>query len=237
MPPYVAKYRGQQLTDNAGNFRGECLSLVKWVSQHDLGLANADNILHAVNGAAKDLWYYPQPIQQQYYDKVSEPQVNDIAVYTNGTYGDVCFYIGNGQVFGQLGTPVFQPAAVRAVGSPAGYLRRKDSMPTLADATDVKAMYQSVLGRSADEIKQDEIDSQVGKEFKTLYYELLASKERSDLTNLVITCFFKGALQRTPSNSDLVGWSKYGLKDQAVGITNSAEAAQVTQYYEKGKGK
>ncbi len=131
MQPFISRYANQQITDNSGNFKGECLSLIKRYAQEIQGVPNADTVLHAVNGGAKDLWLSPSDLQNQYYDRVDSPQEGDFAVYTNGTYGDVAVYIGNGEVFGQLGTPVFQPAAVRAVGTPAGYLRLKGSdMPT-----------------------------------------------------------------------------------------------------------
>lgn len=172
MPPYVSKYQGQQLTDNAGNYKGECLSLIKWVEQHDLGLDNADTILHAVNGAAKDLWLSPQPIQEQYFDKIptsEPPQVNDIVVYTNGTYGDVAFYVGQGQVFGQLGTPVFKPAAVRGVGTPGGYLRRKGEDMQPANEGDLENIFEAVYALPVAQADKDFWLKQ-NLSFKDLFY-------------------------------------------------------------------
>lgn len=234
---FVNRYANQQLTDNSGNYKGECLSLVKRYAQEVQNVPNADSVLYAINGAAKDLWLSPQPAQNQYYDKVNSPQAGDIAVYTNGTYGDVAVYLGNGQVFGQLGTPVFQPAAVRSVGTPTGYLRLKgQDMPTLANETFVKAAYQIVLGRDASEVSQDEINANVGKQVDTLFFELAASAERDSLNKQVITDFFKGALQRNPSESELQGWLTHGLRNQAEGITGSVEAKAVTKQYNSGTG-
>lgn len=161
MPPYVAKYQGKQLTDNAGGYKGECVSAAKWIQQHDLGLPNSDAILHCVNGAAKDLWLSPQPLMLQYFDKVtSNPQVDDLVVYTSGTYGDVARYVGNGKVFGQLGTPVFQPMAVRNIGSPAGYLRRKGAKKEMITINGLNILYRFRKGKKP---PQSAIDQFVGK--------------------------------------------------------------------------
>jgi hypothetical protein len=189
---FVSRYAGQQIKDNSGQFPGECLSLVKRYAQEVQGVPNADSVLFAINGAAKDLWQRPTDLTLQYYDKVSSPQAGDIAVYTNGTYGDVAVYLGNGQVFGQLGTPVFQPAAVRNVGSPTGYLRLKgsdvsDTIETLQSAinslTNTVEVLQSALNSSRhdDEVHLSALNA-ARAQVSDLQAQLAAAGKNSDFT-------------------------------------------------------
>lgn len=158
---FVSRYANQQLTDNSGGYKGECLSLVKRYAQEVQGVENADIVLHAVNGAAKDLWLSPADLQNQYYDRVATPEPGDFAVYTNGKYGDVAVYIGIGEVFGQLGTPVFKPATVRPVGNPAGYLRYNggnmpDTIETLQSAINSLTNTVDVLQSALNAARHDD---------------------------------------------------------------------------------
>lgn len=124
---FVDQYQGQQLVDNQGRFKGECVSLVKRYAQEVQGISNADAVLYVVDDLAKNMYLNPTTTELQYYATLpptTEPQVGDIAVY-DGREGDVAVYIGNNQVFGQLGNPVYKLAAVRPLGNPIGYVRLK----------------------------------------------------------------------------------------------------------------
>ena len=125
---WANQYLGQQIADNSGNYRGECVSFIKRYAQEAQNVPNADSVLYVPEDKAKNMWLKFTPAMAKYYDKVNVPKVGDIAVYNGGQYGDVAVYIGGGKVVGQLGTPVFRPVAIRPVGSPIGYLRRKGNM-------------------------------------------------------------------------------------------------------------
>ena len=126
IPSFISFYTGKQLTDNHGNFLGECLSLCKRFAQEQLGIPNADAVLYAPADAAKNVYLQPTDAILEYFDLFSsDPQEGDIIVYTTGTYGDVAIYIGNGTVFGQLGYPVYAKAAPRSIGNFGGILRYK----------------------------------------------------------------------------------------------------------------
>lgn len=131
---FVNKYYGQQLTNNNGNYLGECVSLAARYAQEVQGVPNADGVLYCpVTGGARDLYeQFPSNGRPNYYDQIpygQSPKVGDLVVWgaNMGRYGDVAVYNGSGQVFGQLGTPVFIPAAARQMTppQPLGYLRRK----------------------------------------------------------------------------------------------------------------
>lgn len=118
-----AKQRiGQQIADPKGLYLGECVSFFKACCVDVLGMPYED--LFAPGGGAKNLWLQFTPALAKHFDKVSDPLPGDWAIY-DGSYGDVALFMGGGQVIGQLGTPVFKPVAIRAVGSPLGYLRVK----------------------------------------------------------------------------------------------------------------
>jgi len=125
---WANQYLGQQIADNSGNYRGECVSFIKRYAQEAQDVPNADSVLYVPEDKAKNMWLKFTPAMAKYYDKVNVPKVGDIAVYNGTKYGDVAVYIGSGRVAGQLGTPVFKPVAIRPVGSPIGYLRRKGNM-------------------------------------------------------------------------------------------------------------
>lgn len=127
-PPLV----GMQVADPAGQFLGECVSFWKKFYVEEQGIPYAD--LYVPDGRAKNIWLKfddPSTKIDQYFDKVGSPEVGDTVVY-DGNYGDVALYIGNGQVVGQYGTPVFKPVAVRPLnqpGNPLGFLRLKGVSP------------------------------------------------------------------------------------------------------------
>ena len=128
---WANQYLGQQIGDNSRKWVGECVSFIKRYAQEAQDVPNADSVLYVPEDKAKNMWLKFTPAMAVYYDKVPVPKVGDIAVYNGGKYGDVAVYIGTGRVVGQLGTPVFKPVAIRPVGSPIGYLRRKgDDMLT-----------------------------------------------------------------------------------------------------------
>lgn len=148
---FAIQYRGQQLTDNHGNYWGECVSLVKRFSQEKQGVPNADSVLYVKDDLAKNMYLKPTELQQQYYDTVSNsPIEGDIVVYGNpndNSYGDVAVFVGNGQVFGQLGFPVYAKATERGIGNPLGYVRRKGSeMPTIVTSDQIKILYFDLCG-------------------------------------------------------------------------------------------
>lgn len=120
---FVHINNGKQLADPNGNYLGECVSLWKQYELQVNGIDPAD--LYVPDDGAKNIWYKTTPAMLKHFDKVTgSPQIGDTVIY-DGNYGDVAIYIGNGNVFGQLGTPVFKPAAIRPVGNPLGYLRLK----------------------------------------------------------------------------------------------------------------
>lgn len=149
---FVANNKGEQLADPSGGYKGECVSLWKQFELQVNGIDPAD--LYVPSGAAKNIWYETTPSMFKHFNKDSGgPQIGDTVVY-DGNLGDVAIYIGNNQVFGQLGTPVFQPAAIRPIGSPLGFLRligQGDDMPGpgTADNYTVEALAVAILGRTA----------------------------------------------------------------------------------------
>lgn len=125
------KYVGQQIGDNHDNYIGECVSYVKRYAQEVQGVPNADSVLYVRGDLAKNMYLNPNPPSLEYYDTVSSgPQRGDIAVYGkpgDNSYGDVAVVLSPTQVIGQLGFPLYYPIAVRNIGNPIGFLRRKGS--------------------------------------------------------------------------------------------------------------
>lgn len=148
---FASDNNGKQLADPLGQYLGECVSLWKDFYVNECGV-NYYDLFVPGNGGAKNIWTNTTDAMLQWFDKVTDnPQIGDTVVYTGGIYGDVALYNGNNTVFGQLGTPVFKPAAVRPMGSPAGYLRLKgeyvgyyDSIPSNDDLT---KFFEGRLGR------------------------------------------------------------------------------------------
>lgn len=150
---FINRYTGQRITDNSGNYPGQCVSLVKRYAQEVLGVPNADSVLYVKEDKAKNLWYDPIPATTKYFDKVTKPQRGDIAVYDIGFYGDVAVVTG-AQVFGQYGTPYFTPATKRSINEPnkpVGYLRKKGATPEgeemLTNKDHLKALTRQFLGK------------------------------------------------------------------------------------------
>lgn len=171
-------YIGQQITDNSGNYRGECVSYVKRYAQEILGVPNADTILYVKNDKAKNMFLDPNPPSLQYFDLISSnPERGDIAVYGMGTYGDVQVCLGGGKVIGQYGTPIFQKVSIKNIGSPIGYLRFKgedmkieDSdvwfsrmtqiVQLIQDRTLDRGEFASFIGRNPFDVTTDLADNQ-----------------------------------------------------------------------------
>lgn len=160
MDAFINKYTippDQEVPNNSGGFVGECVSLVARYAQEVQGIPNADGVLYCTKtGGARDLYEQYDGLLPKYYDRIpaGTPQIGDLVVWgaNRGFYGHVAIYIGNGQVFQQLGTPVFQPAAVAPIGdtSPLGYLRLKGgSMPSteevLASALNAERNTNTIL--------------------------------------------------------------------------------------------
>lgn len=129
---FIQAYQGQHVPNNAGGFVGECVSLAARWAQEQLDIPNGDSVLYCqTTGGARDLWEHPTDLELQYFEKInpSSPLVGDLIVWgTNrGSYGHIAIYVGGGQVFQQLGTPIFQVANQTSVGPvpPLGYLRKK----------------------------------------------------------------------------------------------------------------
>lgn len=130
---FVAKYTGQQLEQNNGGYKGECVSLAKRYAQEVQGVPDADTVLQVPKGA-RQLYegFNWNGKMAQYYDKIpyGQPrQRGDLVVWGSnlGSYGDVAIALDSGtQMFGQFGTPIFQPARIRnETRQPLGYLRNK----------------------------------------------------------------------------------------------------------------
>lgn len=158
---FEAEYYGKHVPNNHGGFVGECVSLAARWAQEGQGVADGDRALYcAYTGGARDLYesYGKSGMHiQEFYDKVSNPQEGDLAVWgaNMGNYGDAAIYIGSGQVFGQLGTPVFIPAAARQLTpSPLGYLRRRGTMIiTTEDVVALSLGTQGTQPQNADQTK------------------------------------------------------------------------------------
>lgn len=154
MQPFITKYTtpsGQHVTNNHGNFPGECVSLAARFAQEIQGIPDADAVFYCpVSGGARDLYENPTQALLMYYERIpyGQPiQPNDYVVWgiNRGSYGHVAMNIDGRQVFQQLGTPVFTPAAVASIGvlRPLGYLRLKGAnMPTEADVKRVFSTYK-----------------------------------------------------------------------------------------------
>lgn len=174
------QWYGKDAPNNHGNFVGECVSLAAQWAQNGLGVPNADAVLYCSHtGGARDLYEQFDGQLPTYFERLpygNAPQDGDLVVWgaNMGIYGDVAIYIGSGQVFGQLGTPVFLPAAPRQMTpQPLGYLRLKGT-PQVIDQDLLQRMYEAWLGR--DPQPQDE--SWIGKNPKDLAIVLDGSKER-----------------------------------------------------------
>src|SRR5205809_107808 len=147
-------YIGQQVTDNSGNYWGECVSFVKRVAQEKFAVPNADSVLYVRGDLAKNMFLKPNAPSLNYFDLVTPDQLQrgDIVVYGNqydDSYGDVAIYLGNGRVIGQLGFPVYRPVAIRALGNPLGGLRRKGAdMSNYVDADHVDSLAHAYLNDS-----------------------------------------------------------------------------------------
>lgn len=145
---FINKYNGKQVNDPFNGYLGECVSLWKRYAQEVQGVDPAD--LYVPDGRAKNIWYQFTPAMGKYYDKVSSPQRGDAAIY-DGVYGDVAIVIDQSQVFGQLGTPVFKPAATRSIGSPIGFIRQKGNKVTHQQNIDLARTLRLLAGESVAE--------------------------------------------------------------------------------------
>ena len=129
---FITAWTGREAPNNHGLFKGECVSLAAQFCQNVLVIPNADGVLYcSKTGGARDLYEQFDGQLPTYFDRVpasQSPLVGDLVVWgaSMGQYGDVAIYAGNNQVFGQLGTPVFQPARLRTMNPGyLGFLRKK----------------------------------------------------------------------------------------------------------------
>lgn len=188
---FIGKYTGKQIADNHGGYAGECLSLVKRYAQEVQGIPNADGVLYAPNGAAKDLYNLFTPAMAQHYDRIpaSQPrQPGDLVVWGYEPFGDVAVALDSGnKVFGQLGTPKFLPAAIRSDNTkPLGYLRLKGG--DVEEINKLRAELQKErevnstrenwlnqlafdLGDDLDAVEQDDIDRMRARIKKLVEFE------------------------------------------------------------------
>lgn len=145
---FIAKWSGKAAPNNSGGFLNECVSLASQFSQNVLNVPNSDGVLYCqTTGGARDLYESPTALELQHYDKIppGSPQINDLVVWGSsmGQYGDVAIYIGNNEVFGQQGTPVFLPANIRTKNSgELGYLRLKGEIMWNITKAQENAIYQ-----------------------------------------------------------------------------------------------
>lgn len=161
---YVTVNDGKVVKEPMGvtSLDGECVSLWKDEEMKVHSIPYID--LFVPDGRAKNIWKLTTPAMLKHYSKIpvtQSPQVGDTVVY-DGVYGDVALYIGNGQVFGQLGTPVFKPAAKRPIGNPIGYLRLKgDDVITKDDINPLRVVMGEIEGFKAPDIYQGKNDKQI----------------------------------------------------------------------------
>lgn len=173
---FINKYAGQEVTDPWSGYRGECVSLWKRYAQEVQGIDPND--LFVPDGRAKNIWYQFTTNMSKHYVKVSSPQRGDAAIY-DGPYGDVAIVVSPTQAFGQLGTPVFEPAATRSIGNPIGFIRQKGE--DVMDDKDILGIYE-VAGRNYKTITQADYDYYRGKKPEQLTNDLKKSQEWKDFS-------------------------------------------------------
>lgn len=190
---FVSQNAGEQIADHSGNFLGECVSLVKQYADQVQGIPDADTVLQAPNGA-RDLYerFNWNGKMSQYYDKIpaSQPRWRgDIVVWGDnmGSYGDTAVALNDGNlVFGQLGTPVFQPAKVRnETKPPLGYLRLKENKEeeVIKNEDEADLLYRSIVHEAP---SKDWLKSAVGQPWTIvagkLYQSNLWSQQNDAIT-------------------------------------------------------
>lgn len=205
-------YYGKSVPNNHNQFKGECVSLAARWAQEGQNVPNGDQTLYcAYTDGARDLYEsYGKPGMyiQNYYDKVPSPIDGDLVVWgaNMGQYGDVAIYSGAGQVFGQLGTPVFQPAAARQMTpTPLGYLRRKgtnvEPKYNDGDAQNLNSwLYHEDKGRFRQYIEQDYKEA-IGNVFLSPEYNVDAFINAGDLENI-----FPILVGHPPTQADKDAW-------------------------------
>ncbi len=168
---FISRYNGQQLTNNSGGFTGECVSLAARYAQEVQSVPNADGVLYCSNtGGARDLYEQFDGKLPQHYDRIpnGQPrQAGDLVIWgaNLGHYGDVAVALDSGnRVFGQLGTPVFQPARIREENRPPlGYLRLKGSGSggeVMVDEFTCRWIIENTTGKAP---QGNELSDRVGK--------------------------------------------------------------------------
>lgn len=229
---FVKKYGGTQLTDNAGNYKGECLSLAKRYGQEVQGVINADAVLNSGVNAARGLYenFDHNGLQSKYYDKipVTQPRKKgDLVVWGDnlGKYGDVAIALDSGtKIFGQLGTPVFKPANIRnELRKPLGYLRRKEDIEMFTQEWEVKNAFYMARGRNAN---AGEIKSWMGRpisEFLSKGMDLAKDRENKYKALVTDNKKLKYQLEQAgdpTSNDEAV---KKGLKQRILDAVNKVK--------------
>ena len=132
---FIKVETGKHVADPARLYPGECLSLVKlYAYQHD---KVPEAVLYcSKTGGARDLYEQYDRLIPKYYTRIpfGKPALRgDLIVWGSdmGGYGHVAIInkvLGKQtwEVFQQLGTPIFHPAALATVNvQPLGYLRLK----------------------------------------------------------------------------------------------------------------
>lgn len=179
---FVEKYNGQSLTNNHGNFKGECVSLACRYAQESQAVPNADAVLYCqTTGGARDLYENPTALTLKYYMRIpyGQPRLRgDLVVWGSslGKYGDVAVSLAGTQIFGQLGTPVFIPANIRnEARQPLGYLRLKgDSMVEAKDYNVSAQTFKNMTGRK---LTQKEFNDQIGRKWQDMLVTFQGSPE------------------------------------------------------------
>lgn len=192
---FIGDYNGYSVPNNGGNYKGECVSLAARFAQEVQVVPGGDSVLYCSGqhgptneGGARDLYERFDGQLPKYYDRIpyGQPRARgDLVVWGSnlGAYGDVAIALdGGNRVFGQLGTPVFQPARIREENrQPLGYLRLKGSGgKVMSQDGEIINVYQTVNDRPA---TPQEVDV-YNKKLWTAPDGLLYGKIIPDIKNL-----------------------------------------------------
>jgi surface antigen len=83
MQDFINKYQGQLVTDWWGNYKGECVSLVKrWQGENGWPISRGNAINWQYNGDGKNYTF----LKNYWY---TIPKCGDMAVFQVGTYGHI----------------------------------------------------------------------------------------------------------------------------------------------------
>lgn len=80
---FIPKYQGQLVSDTWGNYKGECVSLVKqWLAFNHWPALRGNAIMWQYNGDGKNYRFYKNT-------PIFVPYVGDMAIFNVGTYGHI----------------------------------------------------------------------------------------------------------------------------------------------------